>query len=130
MGAVFKAIQLSMNRLVALKILPMTLAKDKTYIRRFLREAKSAAQMNHSNLTKVYDVGSYRGVFYFSMEYVDGATLLDLIKSEGKLDPELDLLYPVYHNPPELNHVLHDFEALCHKAGVFSQLGMTRGSQI
>jgi len=88
MGAVFKAIQLSMNRLVALKILPMTLAKDKTYIRRFLREAKSAAQMNHANLTKVYDVGSYRGVFYFSMEFVEGATLLELIKSESRLDPE------------------------------------------
>lgn len=86
MGAVFKAIQLSMNRLVALKILPISLAKDKIYIRRFLREAKSAAQMNHPNLTRVYDVGSYRGVFYFSMEFVEGATLLDLIKSEGRLD--------------------------------------------
>jgi serine/threonine-protein kinase len=88
MGAVFKAIQLSMNRLVALKILPLTLAKDKTYIHRFLREAKSAAQMNHPNLTRVYEVASYRGVFYFSMEFVDGATLLDLIKSEGRLDVE------------------------------------------
>jgi serine/threonine-protein kinase len=85
MGAVFKAIQLSMNRLVALKILPISLAKDRTYIRRFLREAKSAAQMNHPNLTRVYDVGSYRGVFYFSMEFVQGDTLLGLIKSEGKL---------------------------------------------
>jgi serine/threonine-protein kinase len=88
MGAVFKAIQLSMNRLVALKILPVTLAKDKSYIRRFLREARSAAQMNHPNLTRVYDVGSYRGVFYFSMEFVEGATLYDLIQSENGLDPE------------------------------------------
>jgi tetratricopeptide (TPR) repeat protein len=88
MGAVFKAIQLSMNRLVALKILPVTLAKDKTYIRRFLREARSAAQMNHPNLTRVYDVGSYRGVFYFSMEFVEGATLYDLIQSEGGIDVE------------------------------------------
>ncbi len=88
MGAVFKAIQLSMNRLVALKILPIALAKNRTYIRRFLREAKSAGQMNHPNLTRVYDVGSYRGVFYFSMEFVEGATLLDLIKSEGRLDVE------------------------------------------
>ncbi len=88
MGAVFKAIQLSMNRLVALKILPVTLAKDRSYIRRFLREARSAAQMNHTNLTRVYDVGSYRGVFYFSMEFVEGATLLDLIQSENGLDAE------------------------------------------
>jgi serine/threonine protein kinase len=88
MGAVFKAIQLSMHRLVALKILPISLAKDKTYIRRFLREAKSAAQMNHPNLTRVYDVGSYRGVFYFSMEFVEGAPLLDLIKSESRVDVE------------------------------------------
>jgi serine/threonine-protein kinase len=88
MGAVFKAIQLSMNRLVALKILPVTLAKDKSYIRRFLREARSAAQMNHTNLTRVYDVGSYRGVFYFSMEFVEGATLYDLIQSEEGIDVE------------------------------------------
>ena len=88
MGAVFKAVQLSMNRLVALKILPVSLAKDRIYIRRFLREARSAAQMNHTNLTRVYDVGSYRGVFYFSMEFVEGSTLLDLIRSEACLDVE------------------------------------------
>ncbi len=61
--------------------------------------------------------------------YPDAPLTRQLIR-EGKLDPALDLLYPVYYNPPELNHVLHDFEALCHKAGVFSQLGMTKGIQI
>lgn len=87
MGAVFKAIQLSMNRILALKILPVSLARDRRYIRRFLREARSAAQMNHPNLTRVYDVGSKGGLFYFSMEFVEGATLLELINSEGRIDP-------------------------------------------
>ena len=69
-------------------------------------------------------------VIFNTIRLYPGAPLTRRLISEGKLDPELDLLYPVYHNPPELNHVLHDFEALCHKAGVFSQLGMTRGTQI
>lgn len=87
MGSVYKAVQLSMDRILAVKVLPVSLARDKRYIRRFLREARSAAQMNHPNLTRVYDVGSHRGVFYFSMEFVEGATLLALINSEVRIDP-------------------------------------------
>ena len=86
MGTVFKAIDLSMNRLVAIKFLPVNLAKDRLYIRRFLREAKSAAQLAHPNITRVYEVASYKGIFYFSMEYVDGSTLLALIESEQAVD--------------------------------------------
>jgi serine/threonine protein kinase len=86
MGSVFKAIDLSMNRLVAIKFLPLNLAKDRLYIRRFLREAKSAAQLAHPNITRVYEVASYKGIFYFSMEYVDGSTLLALIDSEQAVD--------------------------------------------
>jgi hypothetical protein len=82
MGSVFKAIDLSKNRLVAIKFLPVSLAKDRAYIRRFLREAKNASQLSHPNITRVNEVGNYKGVFYFSMEYVDGRTLLSLIESE------------------------------------------------
>lgn len=91
MGSVFKAIDLSMNRLVAIKILPVSLAKDKLYIRRFLREAKSASQLAHPNITRVYEVASYRGIFYFSMEYIDGTTLLALIESERHVDTQTAL---------------------------------------
>jgi|GEM_PF-2003665 serine/threonine-protein kinase len=87
MGAVFKAIHIETGKLVALKILPVNLARNKNYIRRFLREAKSAAQFDHPNLTKVYEVGNYRGIFYFSMEFIDGETLIEYLKRRGKLTP-------------------------------------------
>ncbi|MFH1421214.1 MAG: serine/threonine-protein kinase [Planctomycetota bacterium] len=86
MGSVFKAIQLSKNRLVAVKFLPVNLAKDKVYIKRFLREARSASQLNHTNITRVYEVGNYKGIFYFSMEYIDGVTLLGLMEDRNTLD--------------------------------------------
>ncbi|MCX7704600.1 MAG: serine/threonine protein kinase, partial [Planctomycetota bacterium] len=91
MGAVFKAVHMETGKLVALKILPVNLAKNKNYIRRFLREAKSAAQFDHPNLTRVYEVGNYRGIFYFSMEYVDGETLIDYLKRKGRLSPSESL---------------------------------------
>ena len=87
MGAVFKALHIETGRLVALKILPVNLARNKNYIKRFLREAKSAAQLDHPNITKVYEVGNYRGIFYFSMEYVDGETLIERLRREGRLHP-------------------------------------------
>lgn len=86
MGAVFKALHIDTGRLVALKILPVNLARNKNYIRRFLREARSAAQLDHPNITHVYEVGNYRGIFYFSMEYIDGETLIEKLRREGRLD--------------------------------------------
>jgi hypothetical protein len=47
-----------------------------------------------------------------------------LIRAD-KLNPDTDLLYPIYHNPEPYKHILHEFEAICHSAGVFSQLGIT-----
>jgi len=85
MGTVFKAIHLDSGRLVALKILPISLAKDRNYIRRFLREARAASELSHPNITRVFEVGNYRGVFYFTMEYVEGETLLERIRRLGRL---------------------------------------------
>ncbi len=88
MGAVFKAVHLETGRLVALKILPVNLARNRNYIRRFLREARSASQLSHPNVTRVYEVGNSRGIFYFSMEYVSGETLIVRIKRGGPMDAE------------------------------------------
>ncbi len=86
MGTVFKARQVSMDRLVALKVLPPNLAKNQGFVQRFLREARSAAKLNHPNIVQGYDVGDADGVYYFAMEFVDGPTLKDLIRRERRLD--------------------------------------------
>ncbi len=65
MGDVFRAQQMSMNRVVALKILPERFAEDGSFVDRFVREARSAGQLNHANLIQVYDVGKAEGVYYF-----------------------------------------------------------------
>lgn len=87
MGAVYKARQMSLNRLVALKILPPHLAADKAYISRFLREAQVAAKLKHENTIYVIDVGESKGVYYFAMEYVDGKTVKEMIQ-EGEVFDE------------------------------------------
>lgn len=85
MGAVYKARQLSLNRIVALKILPPKLALNKSYISRFLREARLAAKLNHENIIYVIDVGESKGVYYFAMEFVEGKTVAERLKEQGKL---------------------------------------------
>jgi serine/threonine-protein kinase len=85
MGAVYKAKQLSLNRIVALKILPPKLALNKSYIGRFLREARVAAKLNHENIIYVIDVGESKGVYYFAMEYVEGKTVAELLHESGRL---------------------------------------------
>ena len=86
MGAVYKALQLSLNRTVALKILPPSLATDKKYIARFLQEAKVVAQLNHENIIYVIDVGESQGVYYYAMEYVEGKTVKRMVEENGPLD--------------------------------------------
>ncbi|HUT34950.1 MAG TPA: protein kinase, partial [Planctomycetota bacterium] len=97
MGTVLKARQVSMDRLVALKILPQKLAKDEKFVQRFLREARSAAKLRHPNIVQAHDVGFVDGYYFFAMEFVDGETLADLIRREGPLEPNraLDVMKQV-----------------------------------
>lgn len=85
MGSVYEAIQGGLGRRVALKVLSPHLTKDQTYLKRFAREAQSAAALSHPNLVTVYENGHEEGRYYFSMEYVDGKTLSDRLKREGRL---------------------------------------------
>lgn len=87
-GAVYRAHQISMDRTVAIKILFPRMKKDEAYIKRFIREARSVAKLNHEHIIKGIDVGEADGEYYFVMEYVDGPTLQDLISRKGKLDPD------------------------------------------
>ncbi|KAF0242145.1 MAG: serine/threonine protein [Planctomycetota bacterium] len=72
MGAVFQARQLSMDRIVALKVLPPKLAKDAQFRERFMREARAVAKLNHENIIQGIDVGTANGLYFFVMEFVDG----------------------------------------------------------
>jgi serine/threonine-protein kinase len=85
MGAVYRAKQLSLDRTVAVKILPERLAKNQQFVARFLREARLAARFSHPNVVGAVDAGEADGVHYFAMEYVEGESLGDLLKREGAL---------------------------------------------
>ena len=81
MGIVYKARQLKLDRLVALKILPLESGKDPAFAERFAREARALARLNHPNIVAVYDFGEVSGLFYFLMEFVDGLNLRELEQS-------------------------------------------------
>jgi len=83
MGMVYKAKQVSLNRLVAIKILAPRLAASKNYVDRFLREARSAAALQHPNIVGALDVGEEQGFYFFAMEYLEGQTLAARLKKEG-----------------------------------------------
>ncbi len=87
MGSVFKARQPQLNRLVALKILPTDPARDPKFSERFLREAQALARLNHPNIVAIHDSGTAGGFLYLVMEYVDGASLRQLLR-ERQLQPE------------------------------------------
>jgi len=84
MGAVYKARQPALDRLVALKILPARAAADAGFTERFIREARALAKLSHPNIVAVYDFGQTHGLHYFLMEYVDGPNLRQ-IEQTGKL---------------------------------------------
>src|SRR5580658_454232 len=86
MGAVYQARQRSLDRLVALKILPAQAAVGPGFGERFNREARALARLNHPNIVAVYEFGQVNGLPYFLMEFVDGLNLRQL-EQAGKLTP-------------------------------------------
>ncbi|MBI3726393.1 serine/threonine protein kinase [bacterium] len=85
MGAVYKARQKSLDRVVALKVLPPSAAKDESFIRRFISEARTVAKLNHENIIAGIDVGDADGTYYFAMEHVEGTSLAKLIERDGPM---------------------------------------------
>ncbi len=83
MGAVYKARQPKLDRLVAVKILPQDFEADAAFAQRFTREARALAKLNHPNIVSIYDFGEIDGLYYFVMEYVDGVNLRQMIAGGG-----------------------------------------------
>ncbi len=85
MGAVFKALQVSLDRVVAIKVLDKRFAAEPEFLARFRREARAAARLDHPNVVQVLDVGEEHGVHFIAMELIDGESALDRIKRLGPL---------------------------------------------
>ncbi len=81
MGVVYKAHEESLNRFVAIKVLGEHLEADPAYVERFLREAQSAARLNHPNIVQIYAVSEDEGRHFFVMEYVSGHSLGQILRS-------------------------------------------------
>lgn len=110
MATVYRAHQVSMNRVVALKVLPRHLLDDETYMQRFQREVAIVAQLEHRNIVPVHDYGSEEGQPYIVMRYMSGGSIDDMLR-QGALDLER-LVSIISQIAPALDyahskHVLH-----------------------
>lgn len=90
MGIVYRAHQISMDRTVALKVLPEERTKNQRFVEEFLAEARNAGRLNHPNLIRVHEVGKSGDTYYYSMEYVEGQRLDEWMDEceGGRLDPK------------------------------------------
>ncbi len=97
MATVFRAKQLSLNREVAIKVLPRKFSSNTQFIERFYAEGRAAAQLNHPNIVQAYDVGQAGDYHYFVMEYVDGRTIYDdIVKHKRFAEHEaIDILMQI-----------------------------------
>jgi serine/threonine protein kinase len=97
MATVYEALDLRLDRIVALKVMHPGLADDEAFVSRFQREAKSAARLSHPHVVSVFDQGADDGLVYLAMEFVPGRTVRDVLRSYGKLSAEqaLTIIDPV-----------------------------------
>ena len=87
MGIVYKARQPILDRVVAIKIMAAHFSGDEEFVARFLREAATAARLNHRNMVQIYTAGEEKGIYYIVMEFVDGISLQKHIANHGRIDP-------------------------------------------
>jgi eukaryotic-like serine/threonine-protein kinase len=93
MGSVYLARQVSLDREVALKLLSPELATDPQFVARFTREAYAAAQLSHHNIVAIHDIGNEKDQHFFSMEFVRGKSLANLLDEKAILEPQAAVAY-------------------------------------
>jgi serine/threonine-protein kinase len=109
MAKVYKARQISLDRIVAIKVLPKRMSENEEFVQRFYAEGKAAARLSHSNIVGAVDVGSTSdGFHYFVMEYIEGKTLYDLMlprpHGEGRTFSEAEALDITIQMAEALSH--------------------------
>ena len=87
MGVVYRAVQLDLDRVVALKLIAGALARDDEFRERFVAESRAAASIDHPNVIPIYYTGEHEGRLYIVMRYVEGSDLRTAVRAEGRLDP-------------------------------------------
>src|SRR3954451_24475156 len=109
MATVWCALDESLGRKVAIKVLAERYAEDEQFVERFRREAQSAAGLNHPNIVAIYDRGEADGTYYIAMEYLEGRSLKEEIVEDGPLPP-----------PKAIDYALQILQALrfAHRNGV------------
>jgi serine/threonine-protein kinase len=97
MASVYLALDVRLDRTVAVKVMHRTLAEDPQFVRRFIGEAKSVASLSHPNIVQVFDQGADGAHVYLSMEYVPGKTLRDVLRLRGRLPAReaLEMVIPM-----------------------------------
>ncbi len=103
MATVYKGRQISLDRIVAVKVLPKRMSENPEFVDRFYREGKAAAKLNHANIVQAIDVGESEGYHYFVMEYVDGDTVHDRLTNNRR-----------YKENDALDIIIHIADALAH----------------
>ena len=89
MANVYKAYDNTLNRVVALKVLKEEHREDLEFVRRFEREARAVLSLSHENIVRSYDVGEDGDISYIVLEYVEGSTIKEMIKSDGPMAPKV-----------------------------------------
>ncbi|MAE61139.1 MAG: serine/threonine protein kinase [Planctomycetaceae bacterium] len=103
MARVFKARQISLDRIVAIKVLPQRYMSDAQFVDRFYAEGRAAAKLNPPNIVQAFDVGQAGDFHYFVMEYVEGDTVYDHLQQRGRYD-EADALNIITQIAEALRH--------------------------
>ncbi|MEK7755909.1 MAG: protein kinase, partial [Planctomycetota bacterium] len=113
MGIVYQARQLSLNRIVALKVLGNALTRQSDIIR-FQREAQAAAKLNHPGIATIYFIGQDEKVCYLAMEFIDGSSLravMDLLATAGEPQLKIDSVAELWkQNPPTTRTIRFDIQ--------------------
>ncbi|HZW34567.1 MAG TPA: serine/threonine-protein kinase [Isosphaeraceae bacterium] len=127
MGVVYKARQVSVDRVVAIKILLDSLAQNKEFIKRFEREAKIAARLAHNNVVNAIDAGEVDGHYFFVMEYVEGVTIKEYL-DQHKVFEEKEALRIVLAVAEALKHAYE--RGLIHRDIKPENVILTRGGGV
>src|SRR5436305_10697929 len=97
MGLVYRATNVALNRIYALKVLAPALAEDEQFRQRFKREMRIAASLHHPNVVGIHYAGEHDGMWFFVMDLISGTDLREILLAEGPLEPHraVDLLRQV-----------------------------------